>query len=139
MPTIKSILVAAKFRQRPNTNWGMGSVAHAVILGEHTANINRVYGSYIPTANTSAFEHKGPTSSRMMTQVAGNVLAPTPGVTSTQRGRLKCRPLRGLFHFTNHSKGQRYQDHSRQSLQHPASRAWPLSLWQWPRSAHPHG
>ena len=26
-------------------NWGMGSVAHAVILGEHTANINRVYGS----------------------------------------------------------------------------------------------
>src|ERR1039457_2297142 len=28
-------------------NWGMGSVAHAVILGEHTANINRVYGSLI--------------------------------------------------------------------------------------------
>jgi len=31
--------------------------------------------------------------------------------------------------FTNHSRGQRYQDHNPRSLQHCASLAWPLAFW----------
>jgi hypothetical protein len=41
--------------------------------------------------------------------------------------------------FTNHSRGQRYQDHNPRSLQHCESRAWLLALGKWPRSAHPRG
>ena len=62
-------------------------------------------------------------------------------VTRDRKAGLRLTRSRGSSsqRFTNHSRGQRHQDHSPRSLQHCAWRAWPLALAQWPRSAHPRG
>src|SRR5438552_1595505 len=43
MPTMTAAFLAARFRQKPNTSRARQAFTHTRILGEHTANIKRLY------------------------------------------------------------------------------------------------
>ncbi len=45
MPTVTAAFVAARFRQKPNTSRARQAFTHIRILGEHTANVKRLYSA----------------------------------------------------------------------------------------------